>query len=117
MPMPRMYKTEAIVLRGRRLGEADRILTLFTPTFGKIDAKAKGVRKTTSRMSGHLQPLTRCVLQLAQRHAAGAGGGGGRGPGSAPHGDAPAGPERLPAGAGALRGLRRRAEAGAELLR
>src|SRR5574341_2449615 len=68
MPIPRMYKTEAIVLRGRRLGEADRILTLYTPGFGKIDAKAKGVRKTTSRMSGHLQPLTRCVLQLAQGH-------------------------------------------------
>ena len=64
-----MYKTEAIVLRGRRLGEADRILTLYTPGFGKIDAKAKGVRKTTSRMSGHLQPLTRCMLQLAQGHA------------------------------------------------
>ncbi len=69
MPIPRMYKTEAIVLRGRRLGEADRILTLYTPGFGKIDAKAKGVRKTTSRMSGHLQPLTRCMLQLAQGHA------------------------------------------------
>ena len=68
MPIPRMYKTEAIVLRGRRLGEADRILTLYTPGFGKIDAKAKGVRKTTSRMSGHLQPLTRCMLQLAQGH-------------------------------------------------
>ncbi len=69
MPIPRMYKTEAIVLRGRRLGEADRILTLYTPGFGKIDAKAKGVRKTTSRMSGHLQPLTRCILSLAQGHA------------------------------------------------
>lgn len=64
----RLYKTEAIVLRGRRLGEADRILTLYTPAFGKIDAKAKGVRKTTSRMSGHLQPFTRCMLQLAQGH-------------------------------------------------
>ena len=70
MAAPRLYKTEAIILRQRRLGEADRILTLFTPTFGKIDAKAKGVRKTTSRMSGHLQPLTRCLLQLARGHAA-----------------------------------------------
>lgn len=68
MPIPRLYKTEAIVLRGRRLGEADRILTLYTPAFGKIDAKAKGVRKTTSRMSGHLQPFTRCMLALAQGH-------------------------------------------------
>ncbi len=68
MATPRLYKTEAIVLRQRRLGEADRILTLFTPAFGKMDAKAKGVRKTTSRMSGHLQPLTRCIIQLARGH-------------------------------------------------
>jgi DNA repair protein RecO (recombination protein O) len=64
----RLYKTEAIVLRQRRLGEADRILTLFTPTYGKLAVKARGVRKTTSRMSGHLQPLTRCMLQMAQGH-------------------------------------------------
>ena len=68
MATPRLYKTEAIVLRQRRLGEADRILTLLTPAHGKMDAKAKGVRKTTSRMSGHLQPLTRCIVQLAQGH-------------------------------------------------
>jgi len=68
MSAPQMYKTEAIVLRQRRLGEADRILCVYTPTFGKMDVKARGVRKTTSRMSGHLQPLTRCMLQLAQGH-------------------------------------------------
>lgn len=62
----RLYKTEAIVLRQRKLGESDRILTLHTPTYGKLDAKAKGVRKTTSRMSGYLQPLNRCMVQLAQ---------------------------------------------------
>ena len=66
MTVPRLYKTEAIVLRQRKLGEADRILTLFTPAYGKLDAKAKGVRKTTSRMSGHLQPLNRCMVQLAR---------------------------------------------------
>ncbi|MBI1885202.1 MAG: DNA repair protein RecO [Chloroflexi bacterium] len=66
MTLPRLFKTEAIVLRQRKLGEADRILTLYTPTYGKLDAKAKGVRKTTSRMSGHLQPLTRCMVQLAR---------------------------------------------------
>jgi len=66
VPHPRLYKTEAIVLRQRRLGEADRILTLATPTYGKLDAKAKGVRKIKSRMGGHLQPLTRCMVQLAR---------------------------------------------------
>lgn len=66
----RLYKTEAIILRQRRLGEADRILTLYTPALGKLDAKAKGVRKTTSRLGGHLQPLNRVVAQLAQGHTA-----------------------------------------------
>jgi DNA repair protein RecO (recombination protein O) len=68
MPPPRLYKTEAVVLRQRRLGEADRILVLHTPALGKFEAKAKGVRKTTSRMAGHLQPLTHCMLQLARGH-------------------------------------------------
>lgn len=66
MPTARLYKTEAVVLRQRKLGEADRVLTLFTPAYGKLDAKAKSVRKTTSRMAGHLQPLNRCMVQLAQ---------------------------------------------------
>ena len=42
MATPRLYKTEAIVLRQRKLGEADRILTLHTPAYGKLDAKAEG---------------------------------------------------------------------------
>lgn len=66
MAVPRLYKTEAIILRQRKLGEADRILTLFTPSYGKLEAKVKGVRKTTSRMAGHLQPLNRCMIQLAR---------------------------------------------------
>lgn len=65
----RLYKTEAIVIRQRRLGEADRFLTLYTPAHGKFDVKAKSVRKTTSRLSGHLQPLNHCMMQLAQGHA------------------------------------------------
>lgn len=66
MPVPRLYKTEALILRQRKFGEADRIFTALTPALGKIDVKARGVRKTTSRMAGHLQPLNRLMLQLAQ---------------------------------------------------
>jgi DNA repair protein RecO (recombination protein O) len=58
MPRPRVYKTQAIVLRQRKLGEADKIVTLFCPNKGKVDAVAKGVRRTRSRMAGHLEPLT-----------------------------------------------------------
>jgi DNA repair protein RecO (recombination protein O) len=65
MRTPRVYSTEAIVLRRTDYGEADRILTLFTPKSGKVRAIAKGVRRTTSRLAGHLEPFTRTQLLLA----------------------------------------------------
>ncbi|MGH2514803.1 MAG: DNA repair protein RecO, partial [Ktedonobacterales bacterium] len=61
----RVYSSEAIVLRRTDFGEADRILTLFTPSFGKVRAIAKGARRTTSRLAGHLEPFTRTQLLLA----------------------------------------------------
>lgn len=61
----RSYNTEGIVLRRRNLGEADSIFTVFSPTEGKFDAVAKGVRKPKSRMRGHLEPLTRSNMHLA----------------------------------------------------
>jgi DNA repair protein RecO (recombination protein O) len=47
------------------LGEADRIVTLFSRDEGKIRAVAKGVRKTTSRAAGHLEPFTLSDVLLA----------------------------------------------------
>jgi DNA repair protein RecO (recombination protein O) len=67
MPQPpRVYKTPAIVLRNRKLGDTDKILTLYTANLGKIDAVAKGVRKTKSRLAGHVEPLTQAMFMLAQ---------------------------------------------------
>lgn len=63
--IPRVLRTPAIVLRHRRLGEADRIVTLLTPGRGKIDVIAKGVLRSKSRMGGHLEPLTLVELVLA----------------------------------------------------
>jgi DNA repair protein RecO (recombination protein O) len=63
--IPRVLRTPAIVLRHRRLGEADRIITLLTPGRGKIDVIAKGVLRSKSRMGGHLEPLTLVELVLA----------------------------------------------------
>ncbi len=63
--IPRVTHTAAIVLRYRRLGEADRIITLLTPTRGKIDVIAKGVLRSKSRMGGHLEPLTLVEVVLA----------------------------------------------------
>jgi len=66
MPPPRVYKTEAIVLRQRKLGEADKIITLYTPNYGKLEAVAKGVRRPKSRLAGHLEVLTYTSTMLAQ---------------------------------------------------
>ena len=65
MPRPRIYRTEAVVLRQRRLGDADKICVLFTPQHGRIEAVAKGLRRPTSRLAGHLEPLTQSALMLA----------------------------------------------------
>ncbi|GAC1321414.1 MAG: DNA repair protein RecO [Chloroflexota bacterium] len=63
---PRVYRTEAIVLKGYNYGEADRILTLCTPHAGKVRVIAKGVRRTKSRMGGHLDLLTRSTVLVAR---------------------------------------------------
>lgn len=62
----RTYKTEAVVLRQMPLGEADRILTLFTPDMGKVRVIAKGVRRLKSRYGGHLELLNRVAASLTQ---------------------------------------------------
>jgi DNA repair protein RecO (recombination protein O) len=58
VPRPRVYKSQAIVLRQRKLGEADKIVTFYSSHGGRFDAVAKGVRRTKSRLAGHLEPLT-----------------------------------------------------------
>jgi DNA repair protein RecO (recombination protein O) len=62
----RSYKTEAVVLRSFRLGEADRVLHLYTLERGRVGAVAKGVRKTKSRFGGRLEPLSHVELVLHQ---------------------------------------------------
>ena len=57
-------KTEAVVLRSMRFGEADRILHLYTPQRGRVSAIAKGVRRARSRFGGRLEPFFRVELGL-----------------------------------------------------
>jgi DNA repair protein RecO (recombination protein O) len=57
-------KTEGIVLRSLRYGEADRILHLYTPDRGRISAIAKGVRRARSRFGGRMEPFFRLNLVL-----------------------------------------------------
>src|SRR5207344_1732152 len=60
----RSYKTEAVVLRSFRLGEADRVLHLYTLERGRVGAIAKGIRKTKSRFGARLEPLSHVELML-----------------------------------------------------
>jgi DNA repair protein RecO (recombination protein O) len=59
-----LYRDQAIVLRTQKLGEADRIITLFTKEHGRIKAVAKGVRRTKSRFGARLEPASYVDLQL-----------------------------------------------------
>lgn len=60
------YRDEAVVLRTHQLGEADRIITLLTRTHGKVRAVAKGVRRTSSKFGGRLEPFQHIDIQFAE---------------------------------------------------
>jgi len=66
MPEPREYQTEAIVIKKTKLGEADTILTFFTPRLGKIQGFAKSLRKPKSKMAGHLELLTHSTVSFSR---------------------------------------------------
>ncbi|MGA7270130.1 MAG: recombination protein O N-terminal domain-containing protein, partial [Acidimicrobiia bacterium] len=55
---------QGIVLRGYPFGDADRVVVLLSPNNGKLRTVAKGVRKTTSRFGGRLEPFTHVDLVL-----------------------------------------------------
>jgi DNA repair protein RecO (recombination protein O) len=57
-------KTQGVVLRSIRYGEADRILHVYTPHRGRIGAIAKGVRRARTRFGGRLEPFFRLELML-----------------------------------------------------
>jgi len=58
------FKTEGIILKRRNFGEADRILTVFSQSRGKISVLAKGVRRITSRRGGNVELLNRVQMFL-----------------------------------------------------
>ena len=66
MAPPRTYRCDAIILGYTPLGEADLLVTMFTRDQGKVRAVAKGARRSTSRLVGHLEPLT--VVKMSMAH-------------------------------------------------
>lgn len=64
--MTRSFKVEGIVIKRRNFLEADKIVTVFSKNKGKINIKASGVRKITSRRSGHIELFNNCIFNLHQ---------------------------------------------------
>lgn len=64
----RSQTVEGIILKRENIGEADKIITVYTKTLGKIRVKAKGVRKITSKRSSHVELLNFAKLGI-YRHA------------------------------------------------
>lgn len=62
--MIRSFKTEGIIIKRRNFRELDRMLTVLTKTNGKIQVRAPGVRKITSRRSSHVELLNFSILTL-----------------------------------------------------
>jgi DNA repair protein RecO (recombination protein O) len=62
----KLYRDDGVVLRCQKLGESDRIITLFTRRHGRIRAVAKGVRRTTSKFGARLEPFGHVDLQIAE---------------------------------------------------
>ncbi|MEM7349091.1 MAG: DNA repair protein RecO [Chloroflexota bacterium] len=66
MSNERLYRTDALILRRSDFGEADRLLTVYTPNLGKFQLLAKGVRKTTSRKAGHVELFMLVDMMVAR---------------------------------------------------
>lgn len=60
--------TQALVLSRNPVGEADDLVVLYTEQYGRIHARAKSVRKITSRVSSHLQPLCLTNVRFMRRN-------------------------------------------------
>jgi DNA repair protein RecO (recombination protein O) len=66
MSTPRNYQTRGIILRQTKLGEFDKIVTIYTPEFGKLKAVAKGACRPKSKLGGNVEPLTYSLMSLAK---------------------------------------------------
>lgn len=58
------YTTHGIILKKTDVGEADALFTLYTKEFGKIRAKAQGVKKEEAKLKGHLEPLNFSLISF-----------------------------------------------------
>lgn len=65
-PNGKASKAHAVILSRKNIGEADRIITVFTKEHGKMRLLAKGVRKSASRRAPHLEIFSSVALVIHQ---------------------------------------------------
>lgn len=68
--MIRREKARALILSRKKLGEADRLITLFSRERGLARVVAKGVRRIPSRRGGHVEPFTQVLVVLSSTRGA-----------------------------------------------
>ena len=66
MGAPRSYETQAVIIKQSKFGEFDKILTIYTPEFGKLKVVARGACRPGSKLGGNVEPLTYSLLLLAR---------------------------------------------------
>src|SRR3954469_9735877 len=66
----KLYRDDAVVLRVQKLGESDRIVTMFTRRHGRVRAVARGVRRTSSKFGARLEPFGHIDVQVAEGRGA-----------------------------------------------
>lgn len=66
MSKARTFRTPALILKRKNFAESDRLLTLLTPSYGKISAIAKGARKPASRKTGHVELFMKSDVLIAK---------------------------------------------------
>ncbi len=59
-----MIKTKAIVLLRKEYNDYDCLVTFYTLDFGKISLVARGLKRGTSKLAGHLEPLNFVDLMI-----------------------------------------------------
>lgn len=62
----RSFRTEGIIIKRRNFNDADRIITIMTRDYGKLQIEAAGVRKITSRRAAHVELLNHTIVHLYQ---------------------------------------------------
>jgi DNA repair protein RecO (recombination protein O) len=61
-----IYKTRGIIIKRTNVGEADKIVTIFSENHGKLKVVARGIRKIRSKLAGNLELFCLSNFNIAE---------------------------------------------------